>query len=643
MRFLTGFFLLLVYYQMLGQSDPICELYLSEIEHWKSIQEEIELTNDPSIDITHYDLDLEVDIDSPWIEGTATVFATILEPDVSSIMLDFKSYYSILVIGGDAVGYSSEEDALTIDLDRQYQLGESIEVSITYSGIPQLENEIKGLRYETHNGNQPIIVTLSTPFLAHTWYPCKDGPSDKADSVFVSIAVKDTIIQGNAVRAVSNGTLAGVETLEQKKVYHWEHRYPIVPYYVMFAVSNFAEFTLDYSNETQNFPIVYSVFQESLDDIQFWQSDLPIVMDLFVDLFGDYPFADEKYGMTQLGFYGGIENQTNSIVGNMVGSGWFNVSVHELAHMWFADALTCSSWNHGWLNEGFATYSEALWAEETGGFENYLSTMLNKQYFGEGTVYLENTNDPFQVFVSIIYQKGAWVLHMLRGELGDEVFFEAIKAYFESYGTSYGHATTEDFQAVCELVSEKDLDPFFHQWIYEEYYPKYAYNFVQDDEDVYLTIHQEQEEQGWFTPFQMTIPVEISYEDGSREVVFLDNMLTFQSYVISTTQEVSGVALDPDHWILREVRLDTDLPVANLKQSLNSQYRIVQPVRDVIEIMGPSDLTLELEVYDLRGRMVMKVSGSILEISEIAPGIYHLVGTTKNGKVLSTKILKATP
>src|SRR3970282_968792 len=239
----------------------------------------------------------------------------------------------------------------------------------------------------------------------------------------MDIKIPDTTVAGIPVIAVSNGVMANVIQSNNKKTFHWRETYPIVPYYVMVSVSNYRDFHQTFTGtHGEQFPLDYYAFDESLAGAQLGVVDLPAAIELFSALFGVYPFRNEKYGMTELGFYGAIENQTNTIIHTMDIS-WFWVSGHELAHMWFGDMITCKDWHHGWLNEGFATYCEALWAEHTGGFDLYKSYMQTLKYQDGGTVHLQDISNPFGIFVSIIYDKGAYVLHMLRGGLGDSVFF----------------------------------------------------------------------------------------------------------------------------------------------------------------------------------------------------------------------------
>lgn len=623
-----------------GQINPLDLLYQNESAHLKAMSQSLDLVNDTTYDVKHYDLDLSVALDSQYLQGVASILIEIVQA-TSSIQLDFKDYYTVDEVGLAAESYALENDELTLVLDQSYPEGALVEVLVTYSGIPQLESNTKGLRYENHNGNELIIATLSTPFLAHTWYPCKDGPEDKADSVFVSVTIKDTTIAGIQLVAVSNGLLKEVTSENNFNTYHWEHRYPIVPYYVMVAISNYASFSETYVNGSETFPLDYYVFENNISDAQSGVEDLPLAMDLFTDLFGPYPFASEKYGMTQLGFYGGIENQTNAIVGNM-DAGWFYVSVHELAHMWFADNITCSNWHHGWLNEGFATYSEALWAEAEGGFEAYQNKMVSKEFWAGGTLYLQDIDDPFQIFIGIIYNKGAWTLHMLRGILGDEVFFQALLNYSTNSSFSYGHATTEDLQAVFESESGLDLDYFFEQWVYEEYYPKYRYNYVYDSEEqkLHLAVNQTQGQQGWLDVFTMPIQVRLTFADGTEAMHTIFNDQQEQTFVIETSKTVIDVDFDPEKWILRKADFDSSIPVG-LTESIAHRISISpNPVSDHLQINGLENKQVSLVLSDLNGRLIRTVESTRMDVSDLDPGVYFLIFQVDNQRVKAERVVK---
>jgi len=423
------FFTLYVTFFLFGQifaqkSEVLLHFYEQEQQTWiEYVSRFQEFQPQHSFDVQFYHLEVDIRITSPYIQGNVLCRFQVVESNLDTITLNLHHALTIDSITGNTSTYQFANDLILITLDRPYQIGEIANIRIYYQGVPELIGGIKGLRYAIHGQNEPIIATLSTPFLAHAWWPCKDGPGDKPDSVYINITIPDTSINGIPLMATSNGILENVINQGSKKTFQWRERYPIVPYYVMLAISNYQTFQQQYSGvQGENFPIDYFVFNEHLSQAQSGMAQLPEAMALFSQQFGSYPFQQEKYGMTELGYYGAIENQTNTIQ-NSLSLSWFEVSVHELAHMWFGDMITCLNWHHGWLNEGFATYSEALWEEHIGGFSAYKANMLTNQYWGGGTLYLQNINDPFQIFIPIIYSKGAYVLHMLRGVLGDSLFF----------------------------------------------------------------------------------------------------------------------------------------------------------------------------------------------------------------------------
>lgn len=618
-------------------SEALDDFYKIESTNWieKSILEQIFIV-DTTTDAKFYYITLDVSIDSPYIYGDVLFIMESKTNNLTHITLDLTDSLEIDSISGAATSYTRSYDKIDIQLDRSYNKNETILFNIYYSGIPPVLNNTKGMRYETHGNSEPIIATLSTPYLAHLWYPCKDGPGDKVDSVYLDIIIPDTIINQNKLIAVSNGLLENVINENGKSTFKWRERYPIIPYYVMIAISNYAQFQQTINDSLGNYPILYNVFKsDSVSTVQ-GTLQLPDAINFFSDVFGPYPFRNEKYGMTQLGFYGAIENQTNTIQ-NTLDVYWFMISVHELSHMWFGDMITCTDWHHGWLNEGFATYSEALYQEHIAGFNSYKTYLNYYKYLDGGTLYLQNIEDPFQVFIDIIYSKGAWVLHMLRGVLGDEVFFECLKQYATDTNFKYKHASTEDFQLVCETVSGQDLDYFFDQWIYDEYYPIYnsTYNYDQTNHILNLHLNQSQSQNGWRSVFKMPVKIKIKFNSGPDSTITLWNGQQLQDYQVNLSRQVHSITIDPEQWILRGIGTVTDIQEKFNEQDLSFKLFDNYPnpfnPTTLIRYKVPEVSKVNLKVYDILGNEIRvlvneeKPAGNYqieFDAKELSSGIY---------------------
>jgi aminopeptidase N len=599
-----------------------------------------ELT-DETYDVKLYHIDVEISITVEYIKGSVYIVADAVE-ELSTITLDLDDAYTINSIDG-ASSYTFSGNEIVVTLENPVLAGEEFTLKVYYEGDPPLAGGYKGLRYETHDGGEPIIASLSTPYLAHTWWPCNDGTKDKADTVLIDITIDDMMVSGIQMQAISNGVLDEVEIVAGGKLkYKWIHNYPIVPYYVMVAISNYQLIEQMYDNGSESFPLKYYVFDSSVSQATNGVAELPDVMDFFTTVFGPYPFADEKYGMTQLGFYGGIENQTNTIINNM-GLSWFMVSVHELAHMWFADMITCYDWHHGWLNEGFATYAEALWIENSEGMAEYHNYVEDFEFYSGGSIYMEDVSDPFSVFQSIIYDKGAYTLHMLRHVLGDAVFFESIEEYASDIDFQYGLATTEDLKQVCEDISGKDLSSFFNQWIYDEYYPKYTYDYIQDgDFNTVLGILQTQENNGWRSVFEMPIDVKFEFSDGTDTTLVVQNDAVFQTFGFEFTKEISSVTIDPDKWILKNA-ISGDLNLSVDENILEKSLVIYpNPVKEFFTIYNSSNSNItSIKLYDVLGRMVLDKKGDVkqIEVSHLNGGVLFVEIETEKG-IITKKIIK---
>ncbi|MCF8369694.1 MAG: T9SS type A sorting domain-containing protein [Bacteroidales bacterium] len=641
------------------KSSNLIDHYQNEYQTFKEfIKYGSIIKGDTNIDVQFYYIDIKIGIPSPWIEGEVTIRFEALQNNLDLINISLNSSLTVDNVSGQADGFYQDNDVIVINLDQAYPQGEIIEILITYHGVPVMAGGYKGLRYETHGNNEPIIATLSTPYLAHYWYPCKDGPQDKPDSVFMDITLPDTVINGQGVMGISNGLLENIIDNGDTKTFQWRHRYPIVTYYVMAAVSNYVLYEDEFIGTSgESFPLDYYVFQESLPNIPSGVEELPDVIQFFSDVFGPYPFANEKYGMTELGFYGAIENQTNTIQNNL-SIGWFGTSVHELGHMWFGDMITLANWHHGWLNEGFATYSEALWDEHLNGFEAYKNHMATNEFWNGGTLYLQNASDTFNTFQSIFYSKGAYAVHMLRGLMGDDVFFDALLDYSKNPEFMYKNASTEDLQASLENSSGLDLAYFFEQWIYDEYWPFYYYNFAQNsNNNLAIVIYQAQEELYNYRPvFTMPLQIRVNFANGGDSLLTVWNDQQTQTFYFDLEEEVSSIVIDPDKWILRKTLYNPNLPVSVQSATMDEKlmiYPIPFTEKLVIEVMGEGDNDMFVRILNVEGKVVTSLGIKRIEEKcqaiwkgknsagiEVEPGIYFIEVTSGKNSYIR-KVVKS--
>jgi len=651
--------LILILFQIsvFGQLNPESQKVLDtfrqlEMQNWNEARlQTAQHRGDSTIDVKFYHLDIEIAIDSAYISGSVLCRFTPTVNNLDQITLDLNRALTVSNVSEAGTSFSQNGDSLIINLDDNYNPGDLIDIRINYEGIPVMAGGYKGLRYETHGNEEPIIATLSTPYLAHYWYPCKDGPDDKADSVYIDVSIHDETVNGIEMIAISNGILESTSISGNKKTFSWRHRYPIVTYYVMVAISNYKQFEDQFVNNSgDTIPLIYYAFNEVLQAQQEGVEDMPEAIGFFSEKYGDYPFTEEKYGMTQLGYYGAIENQTNTII-NSMDKNWFMTSVHELAHMWFGDMITCETWNHAWLNEGFATYSEALWIENQSGESVYKSYMNNLQYFGDGTIYLENSQDTFNIFTAIIYYKGAWALHMLRNVVGDELFFQSINNYASDTNFMYKTTITEDFQEVVETTCEMDLDYFFEEWIYGEYYPYYYYNFLQNENGkLFVSLYQKQQEiyEDAFPVFTMPVELSIHFNDQTDSTVTVWNDEQLQEFEFNfPDKEVIQVYVDENRKILRKQSYNPDIPVGINQSSANDKILVYpNPFNNSLSVYinKPLSTPYHIKVFDIAGKQIME--GQILNkttslnTEELPAGIYLYTISNNMNPVKSGKIFK---
>jgi len=376
--------------------------------------------------------------------------------------------------------------------------------------------------------------------------PCYDFPSDKATAdLHISVP--------SGMTAASNGTLIEVKSNPDNTVtYSWQVSYPIATYLISVAATNYVTFSHTYDSGEEEMEVVYYVYPELLEQAKTDFANTVSQIEFYSDTFGEYPFLSEKYGMALIPGGTAMEHQTCTsyparVINGEQGYDW--LIAHELAHQWWGDLVTLADWAEIWLNEGFATYSDALWWEHLYGMPGLKARMsdfksyLFERYSGpHHAVY-----DPPQgyLFSAIEYEKAAWVLHMLRFVVGEDNFWEILQTYAQRY--AYAIASTDDFKSVCEETFETDLDWFFDQWIYEPGYPRYEFSWGQSGPNsVRIVINQTQESYPLYT---MPIELQVLLPSGTvKRTVWIDERVN--TYELTFAETPSDVLFDPDEWIL---------------------------------------------------------------------------------------------
>jgi len=589
-----------------------------------------------NFDALHYALDMQVDSQFGWIAGEVTILFQVGDDPLEEFVLDYERTMTCAVVEltfpqKRNLSFTHVDDLLVCPLGEPLPPGTFAQVRVQFWGLPQPEG-LYGYRVGTTEAGNPVVATVSQPWSARSWWPCKDDPEDKA-----TVSLKAWIPTG--MTAVSNG----IPGQMGPNIFEWTESKPVSTYHVSLAVSNYALLEDHYEGTAGSIQLQHYVFPELAAKAEADFAVLPDMLDWCGSTFGPYPFPGEKYGMVLCSWDQAMEHPTAVTWGDVLvtGDGQFEVVVmHELAHMWFGNLITPVDWTQIWLNEGFATYAEALWVEHRYGRDAFVSFMNNHRW---GLGYPDDAliRDPSSswapyYFRTIAYHKGAWVLHMLRRQLGDGDFFDSLRAYLEDPTLRYGNADSADFQRVCEEVSGQDLEWFFHQWLYRTTYPvlrmSWANVETEGGHEVRVRLRQEQVPDLLEGDAPYRIPVELNVRGtGLDETVTVWSDQPDQTFVIPVAGPANNVYVDPDRWLLHDLTVEdiSAVPEAPGPVRLLPAYPNPFNPRCLFRWESDRETTDLVEIFDMKGRRILDRS---LPVRPAGPREFLWTGTDGDGR-----------
>lgn len=593
--------------------------------------EHIALTEE--YDVHFYFLDVALENTSTNITGSTEIHVTSKVAVLDTFLFELHEdlvITDILLDGITSMPFTRVGSAVFVPVS--FTTNDAFFMKIIYGGTPPTPgtNPLGGSGMTNDNspswGNQ-VTWTLSEPFCAYEWFPCKQSLTDKADSSYTFVTTSSTNMAG------SNGVLTNVTDMGGGQMrYEWKSQYPIDYYLISIAVAEYVEYTI-YANPVgapnpvmiQNFvynnPACLPYFQDEIDNT----ADF---IEYFSTLYGLYPFHTEKYGHCMAPIGGGMEHQT------MTTQGWFDdgLTVHEMGHQWFGDNVTCASWSDIWLNEGFASYTEHLmWeyfypGDEIADMQDRHDNVMEQP---GGSVWVLDSLDEGAVFSGrLVYNKGAAIIHTMRFLINnDPMFFDVLQTYLQTFAGGTAHAS--DFKNVLESITAMNFTNYFNEWYYGEGYPTYSIEWNQINSSVYLKLTQTVSMPG-ITPF-FTNDLEVAITDdlGNTSVFRLSDIDGPSSlHYIGFAGDVASIEIDPANFIINAVgSIVENTSVVSLDEE-NAPALFAYPIPANEQLYIDSPEASSFQIINSLGQVVN--SGNLIEgknsldISSLTVGVYFI-------------------
>ena len=598
-------------------------------------------TASTDIDVNFYNCTWLIDPAIRRIEGSVAIHFKALQP-LSFVTFDLADALIVDSVkkGATHLVFGRSAGAVDIQLELPVTANTYDSVRIFYQGEPP-NTGFGSFIQSTHNGT-PVLWSLSEPYGAMDWWPCKNGLDDKADSIDINLIHPDTY------KASSNGMLRSETNIPGGLIRsEWKHRYPIASYLVAFAVTDYVVFQNTVQLGSVNLPMITYCYPEN--EALFQNNIQPVLnqLKLFHDSITPYPFINEKYGHTQFGWGGGMEHQTNSFIVIPDES----LMAHELAHQWFGDMVTTGSWSDIWLNEGFATHFAAYYMEKAYPFSsipNRRSVVMDITSQPGGKLKVDDTTDVGRIFSSrLTYNKGSHLIYMLRLKLGDEAFFRGVRAYLNDPAIKYGFTRTPILQAHLEAASRKSLGRFFEQWYEGEGFPSFHVNWTSIGASL-VEIKLSQTTSHPSVSF-FEVPVPLLFKNSTTEkTIVVDPTSNNQIFRAELGFIPDTVLVDPEYWLISRNNSTEKTPYTGTGSAGIDVYPnpVSGPVSVFVHDLSGEEISLSL--YNAvgqvmwRGRQTLSNSTAYFQfdMTNMARGVYYLRGRSTGGETIVKKILK---
>ena len=582
-----------------------------------------------SYDVLHYLLDLDVPMDSNFLSGEATIAVKSNENNLTELDLHLADMgVDSIKVDGIAAVYQHIGETLHVYLPKPYNQGDSFNILVGYSGKGS-----GGMGFLWYHSLHKIAYTLGCPFCTRKWMPCWDRLWDKAD-----YGVEFYITVPDSYTACANGEYLGKSVRNGKATYHWKETYPIAPYLIHFASSIYSTYS-DWFHNTPTESIEIKYF--------FWPEDSTIaknafslcvdMMTFYDSLYGDYPF--ERYGMDVAYpfYYGGMEHQTLATIHRywLTSQNFYGIA-HEMSHMWWGDMVTCFGWANVWLNEGFATYSDALYKERREGHQAFINTMVSRRadYFAAEQSNPHPIYDPPEHLIfewGHSYCKGSWVLHMIRYLCDDDQTWLALLAtYRDSF--AYKNASTDDLNRIMNQILGGNYNWFFNEWVYDYWYPEYEINWTKRPQGSnYRFIVDISQNQSQGPPvFHMPVEIRINFASGDTIIKIPINQSP-QHYEVVVSKEPISIDFDPNYWLIQKstiIGITEEVPERISFRHIKTVGRKIE-----VELNRPA----LIRVFDITGREIFQTRDRILNYCPPAAGIYQIRAAGLKTKVVVIK------